>query len=204
MDMKLEHDQYRTIRSNIGGILYKEKNSKFLGYASAVENEADIKKILETLKKEHMGANHVCYAWQLGVEEISYRVNDDGEPNNSAGMPIYGQIQAFELTNVLVAVVRYFGGTKLGVGGLISAYRSAAQMALKEAKIIEKTLQVPLVLEFDYASMNKVMRIIKKHSLQIVSQTMENRCQLTLSIRQGHLPKVKNLFLSLPHVTLKE
>jgi uncharacterized YigZ family protein len=203
MDMKLEQDQYRTIRSNIGGILYKEKNSKFLGYAYVVENEAAIKKLLEALKNEHLGANHVCYAWQLGVKEISYRVNDDGEPNNSAGMPIHGQIQAFELTNVLVAVVRYFGGTKLGVGGLISAYRSAAQMTLKEAKIIEKTLQVPLLLEFDYAHMNRVMRIIKKHSLQIVSQTLEIRCQLTLSIRQSHLSKVKDLFLSLQDVTVK-
>ncbi len=200
----MDKDQYRTIRSNISGILYKEKNSKFLGYAYAVENEADIKKYLETLRNEHLGANHVCYAWQLGVEEISYRVNDDGEPNHSAGMPIYGQIQAFEVTDILVVVVRYFGGTKLGVGGLISAYRSAAQLALRDAKIIKKTLQVPLLLEFDYASMNKVMRIVKKHSLQIVSQTMEMKCQLTLSIRKSHLTKIKNLFLSLQHVKVKE
>lgn len=202
MDMK--EDQYRTIRSSIEGILYKEKNSKFFGYAYAVENEADIKQHLEALRNEHMGANHVCYAWQLGVEEISYRVNDDGEPNHSAGMPIYGQIQAFEVTNVLIAVVRYFGGTKLGVGGLITAYRSTAQMALKEAKIIKKTIQVPLLLEFDYVSMNKVMRIIKKHSLQIASQTLEMKCQITLSIRQSHLPKIKDLFLSLQGVKVKE
>ncbi len=200
----MNEDQYRTIRSNIGGILYKEKNSKFFGYAYAVENEADIKQHLEALRNEHMGANHVCYAWQLGVEEISYRVNDDGEPNHSAGMPIYGQIQAFEVTNVLIAVVRYFGGTKLGVGGLITAYRSTAQMALKEAKIIKKTIQVPLLLEFDYVSMNKVMRIIKKHSLQIASQTLEMKCQITLSIRQSHLPKIKDLFLSLQGVKVKE
>lgn len=202
--MVMDKDQYRTIRSNIGGILYKEKNSKFMGYAFAVENEADIKKHLETLRNDHPGANHVCYAWQLGVEEISYRVNDDGEPNHSAGMPVYGQILAFEVTNVLVVVVRYFGGTKLGVGGLITAYRSAAQLALREAKIIKKTLQVPLLLEFDYASMNKVMRIIKKHSLQIVSQTMEMKCQLTLSIRKSHLTKIKSLFLPLQHVIVKE
>ena len=195
--MDMNEDQYRTIRSNIGGILYKEKNSKFFGYAYAVENEADIKQHLEALRNEHMGANHVCYAWQLGVEEISYRVNDDGEPNHSAGMPIYGQIQAFEVTNILIAVVRYFGGTKLGVGGLITAYRSTAQMALKEAKIIKKTIQVPLLLEFDYVSMNKVMRIIKKHSLQIASQTLEMKCKITLSIRQSHLPKIRDLCLSL-------
>jgi len=197
-------DQYRTIRSNIAGILYKEKNSKFFGYAYAVENEADIKQFLEALRNEHSGANHVCYAWQLGVDETSYRVNDDGEPNHSAGMPIYGQIQAFEATNVLIAVVRYFGGTKLGVGGLISAYRTTAQMTLREAKIIEKTLQASLLLEFDYVSMNKVMRIIKKHSLQIVSQRMEIKCQLTLSIRKSYLTKIKKLFGSLQHVIVKE
>ena len=201
--MDMNEDQYRTIRSSIEGILYKEKNSKFFGYAYAVENEADIKQHLEALRNEHMGANHVCYAWQLGVEEISYRVNDDGEPNHSAGMPIYGQIQAFEVTNVLIAVVRYFGGTKLGVGGLISAYRSTAQLTLKEAKIIKKTIQIPLLLEFDYVSMNKVMRIIKKHSLQIASQTLEMKCQITLSIRQSHLPKIKDLFLSLQGVIVK-
>ena len=201
--MDMNEDQYRTIRSNTGGILYKEKNSKFFGYAYAVENEADIKQHLEALRNEHMGANHVCYAWQLGVEEISYRVNDDGEPNHSAGMPIYGQIQAFEVTNVLIAVVRYFGGTKLGVGGLISAYRSTAQLTLKEAKIIKKTIQIPLLLEFDYVSMNKVMRIIKKHSLQIASQTLEMKCKITLSIRQSHLPKIRDLFLSLQGVIVK-
>jgi len=202
--MNKNQDQYRTIRSNITGVLFKEKNSKFFGYAYAVDCEADIKQHLEVLRNEHKGANHVCYAWQLGVKELSYRVSDDGEPNHSAGMPIYGQIQAFEVTNVLVAVVRYFGGTKLGVGGLISAYRSAAQLALKESKIIKKTLQVPLLLEFDYVSMNRVMRIIKKHSLQIASQTMEIKCQITLSIRQSHLTKIKNLFLSLQGVIVKE
>jgi len=202
--MDKNKDQYKTIRSNTDGMLFKEKNSKFIGYAYAVENEAIIKQHLEALRNEHSGANHVCYAWQLGIEETSYRVNDDGEPNHSAGMPIYGQIQAFKVTNVLVAVVRYFGGTKLGVGGLISAYRSAAQLALSEAKIIEKTLQAPLSLEFDYASMNKVMRIIKKHSLQVVSQKLEMQCEILLSIPKSDLIKIKELFASLKQVTVKE
>jgi uncharacterized YigZ family protein len=202
--MDKKQDQYKTIRSNIGGILYKEKSSKFLGYAYPVGNEAAIKLRLEALRNEHTGANHVCYAWQLGVEEISYRANDDGEPNHSAGMPIYGQIQAFEVTNILVAVVRYFGGTKLGVGGLVSAYRSTAQMVLSEAKIIKKILKVSLFLEFDYASMNKVMRVIKKHSLQIKSQTLEMQCEIALSIPRSDLSKIKNLFLSLQHVIVKE
>ncbi|NNJ89820.1 MAG: YigZ family protein [Eudoraea sp.] len=202
--MEKKQDQYRTVRSSKGGILYKEKNSKFLGYAFHVENETEIKQILVALRNEHLGANHVCYAWQLGVEEKTYRANDDGEPNHSAGTPIYGQIQAFEVTNVLVAVVRYFGGTKLGVGGLISAYRTTAQMALNEAKIIQKTLLTPLSLEYDYISMNKVMRIIKKHSLQIESQTMEMQCKLVLSIPKSDFHRVKNLFASLHLVNVKD
>ncbi len=202
--MNKKQDLYRTISNNTGGILYKEKNSKFLGYAYAVENEATIKQHLDMLREEHSGANHVCYAWQLGVEETSYRANDDGEPNHSAGMPIYGQIQAFNVTNVLVAVVRYFGGTKLGVGGLISAYRSAAQLALQEANIINKTLEAPLLLEFDYVSMNKVMRIIKKHSLPVASQKLELKCELLLSIPKSELARFKSMFNSLKQVIVKE
>ncbi len=202
--MDKNQDQYKTIRSNKDGIVYKEKNSKFLAYTFAVDNEADIKLVLETLRNDHMSANHICYAWQLGVQEISYRVQDDGEPNHSAGTPIYGQIQAFEVTNVLVVVIRYFGGIKLGIGGLISAYRTAAQMALKESKIIKRTLQAPLYLEFEYVSMNKVMRFIKKHSLKIASQTMDMKCQVTLTVRKSQVTKVKSQFLALQNVKVRE
>jgi uncharacterized YigZ family protein len=133
-------DTYKTIEKPSEEILFKEKKSKFYGYAFPIATEDEVKPILEALKKKHHTANHVCYAWQLGVKNQSYRANDDGEPNNSAGMPIYGQILSFEVTDVLVAVTRIFGGTKLGIGGLISAYKTGAQMALENAKIIEKTI----------------------------------------------------------------
>jgi uncharacterized YigZ family protein len=190
-------DQYMTIAAAVKGILFKEKNSKFLGYAYPVESEEEIKIILEELRSQHKGVNHICYAWQIGVETTSFRINDDGEPNNSAGMPIYGQIQSFGLTNILVAVARYFGGTKLGVGGLISAYRQTAQLALEESKLIKKTLRVPLVLEFDYSGLSKVMRIVKKRTLQIDTQRLENRCEITLRVPKSKMEELRSLFLDI-------
>lgn len=130
-------DTYKTIDLPTEEVLFKEKHSKFFGYVFPIRTEEEVKPILDAIKKQHHSARHWCYAWQLGVEnQIQYRANDDGEPNNSAGMPIYGQIQSFEITNVLVIVVRYFGGIKLGVGGLISAYKNTAQMALEQADIV--------------------------------------------------------------------
>ncbi|MCB0451221.1 MAG: YigZ family protein, partial [Confluentibacter sp.] len=138
--MTEQKDTYKTITIPSEEVLFKDKNSKFFGYAFPVSQEEEIKMHLEQLKKKHFSARHWCYAYQIGTEKISFRANDDGEPNNSAGMPIYGQIQSFEVTNILVVVVRYFGGTKLGVGGLISAYKNTAQLALEKATIVEKTL----------------------------------------------------------------
>ena len=158
----LENDLYKTIDFPSEEVLLKEKNSKFFGYAIPVTSEEEVKENLERLRKEHFSARHWCYAYQIGTEKIQYRANDDGEPNNSAGMPIYGQIQSFDITNVLIVVVRYFGGVKLGVGGLISAYKTAAQMALESAEIIEKTIDIHFLISFGYANMNKVMRIIKE------------------------------------------
>ena len=131
-------DTYKTIEFPSEEILFKEKGSKFFGYAFPVTTEEAIKEHLEILKKQHHTARHWCYAWQLGKSYELYRANDDGEPSNSAGMPIYGQLQSFELTNILLVVVRYFGGTKLGVGGLIQAYKTTAQWALEASEIIEK------------------------------------------------------------------
>ena len=155
-------DTFKTIASPSTEILFKEKNSKFFGLAFPVTSEDEIKSILYNLRKQHFGAGHFCYAFQLGTDSISFRANDDGEPSNSAGMPIYGQIQSFGLTNILVVVVRFFGGVKLGVSGLISAYKTAAQMTLEEAEIIEKTIDIHFQISFDYKNMNKVMRIIKE------------------------------------------
>jgi putative IMPACT (imprinted ancient) family translation regulator len=124
-------DTYKTLDESVENILFKEKNSKFFGYAFPVTSEIEVKTYLENLKTEHFSARHWCYAYQIGTEVIKFRANDDGEPSNSAGMPIYGQIQSFDITNVLVVVVRYFGGVKLGVGGLISAYKTTAQLTLE-------------------------------------------------------------------------
>ena len=139
-------------------------------------------------------ANHVCYAWQLGTENLMYRANDDGEPNNSAGMPIYGQIQSFDVTNVLITVTRIFGGTKLGVGGLIQAYKTAAQMALESAKIVKKTIKAQLRLQFEYPFMDIVMRTIKQKNLDIVSQKLELDCELVISVRLSELEEIFQLF----------
>ena len=199
-----ENDLYKTIDFPSEEVLLKEKNSKFFGYAIPVNTEEEIKEILERLRKEHFSARHWCYAYQMGTEKIQYRANDDGEPNNSAGMPIYGQIQSFEVTNVLVVVVRYFGGVKLGVGGLISAYKTAAQMALENATIIEKTINKHFIISFGYAHMNKVMRIIKEKNLQIVSQKMEMDCEIEISIRKKNVQNLLDTFESLYEIKLTE
>lgn len=181
---------YKTIRSPSKEILFKEKKSKFYGYTFPLNHEDEVKPIIDELRTLHSSANHVCYAWQIGVEAIHYRANDDGEPNNSAGMPIYGQIQSFELTNVLIAVVRIFGGTKLGVGGLISAYKETAKIALDNSKIINKVLKTQIKLSFEYEEMDTVMRFIKKHQLDAISQNLHLNCEIILSIPKN---KVQNI-----------
>ena len=197
-------DTFKTIDYPSAEILFKEKNSKFFGYAFPVTTEDEIKTHLEKLRKQHFGAGHFCYAFQLGTETIQFRANDDGEPSNSAGMPIYGQIQSFGVTNVLVVVVRFFGGIKLGVGGLISAYKTAAQMALEEAVIIEKTIDVHFQISFDYINMNKVMRIIKEKNLEIVSQQMEESCQIEIATRKKNAEMIFDIFTGLFEVKIKK
>lgn len=168
------NDTYQTIAFESEEVLFKEKGSKFFGYAFPIQSEEEVKPIIEVLKKQHPHAVHFCYAYQLGSgTKISYRANDDGEPSNTAGAPIYGQIQSFGLTNILIVVVRIFGGTKLGVGGLIAAYKTTAQMTIEVCEIIEKTIDVHFLISFDYKNMNKVMRVIKEKKLDIVSQEME-------------------------------
>jgi uncharacterized YigZ family protein len=166
-------DTYNTIVFPSSAVLFKEKNSKFFGYAFPIHSEEAVKPLIETLRKLHPNAGHFCYAYQIGADTVTYRANDDGEPSNSAGMPIYGQIQSFSVTNVLIVVVRIFGGVKLGVGGLISAYKTTAQMVLETCEIVEKTIDIHFTIIFDYQNMNKVMRVIKEKKLEIVSQEME-------------------------------
>jgi len=197
-------DTFKTIASASTEILFKEKNSKFFGYAFPVTAEDEIKLHLDKLRKKHFGAGHFCYAFQLGTDTLFFRANDDGEPSNSAGMPIYGQIQSFGLTNVLVVVVRFFGGVKLGVGGLISAYKTAAQMALEESVILEKTIDVHFQISFDYKNMNKVMRIIKEKNLEIISQQMEESCQIKIATRKKNAKIIFDIFFNLFEIEIKK
>ncbi|MDF0716200.1 YigZ family protein [Muricauda sp. 334s03] len=192
--MEKKEDVYRTVTKPSTEILYKDRKSKFYAQVHPISSEDDVKPIVEGLRKKYHTANHVCYAWQLGTENLMYRANDDGEPNNSAGMPIYGQIQSFDVTNVLITVTRIFGGTKLGVGGLIQAYKTAAQMALESAKIVKKTIKVQLRLQFEYPFMDIVMRTIKQKNLDIVSQKLELDCELVISVRLSESEEVFQLF----------
>lgn len=194
MDLK---DTYKTIAFATEPILYKEKNSKFYGYAFPIVSENEIKKLTESLRKKHFGAGHFCFAFQIGTEKIIYRINDDGEPNNTAGLPIFGQIQSYGLTNILVVVVRFFGGTKLGVGGLINAYKNAAQMTLEASSVIEKTINVHFLISFDYKNMNKVMRIIKEKKLKIATQKMENDCEIEIISRKKNANTIFEIFNAL-------
>ncbi|WP_298343350.1 YigZ family protein [uncultured Algibacter sp.] len=200
----LEKDTYKTIAKVSEPVLFKDKNSKFFGYAFPVSNETEIKSRLKEVKKEHHSARHWCYAYQIGTESILYRTNDDGEPSNSAGKPIYGQIQSFEVTNVLIIVVRYFGGVKLGVGGLINAYRSTAQLALDASSIIEKTINIEYLIIFDYEHMNTVMRIIKEKSLDIINQKLGLDCQITISVRKNNSNFVFETFSKLHKINIKK
>lgn len=187
-------DIYKTIENPSQEALFKEKGSKFFGYAFLILSEDDVKHALLGLKKKHPTASHFCYAWQLGTETSHYRVSDDGEPSNSAGMPIYGQLQAFEVTNVLVVSVRYFGGTKLGVGGLIQAYKHSDQLALEEANVVERTIDVLFQLNFGYDLMNKVMRIVKERNVTILSQELGVSCLYCISISKKDDDKRFQLF----------
>jgi len=199
-----KRDTFKTILKPSQEVLFKDKNSKFFGYTFPVTNEDEIKEILSTLKNKYHKARHLCYAYQLGTETRIYRVNDDGEPSNSAGTSIYGQIQSFELTNILVVVVRYFGGVKLGVSGLINAYKTSAQMAIEASQIIKKTIDIDFQLSFEYETMNTVMRIIKEQNLNIVSQKLELDCEIIISVRKSEAKKVLETFENLFKVKIKK
>ena len=202
--MNSEKDTYRTIVKASDESLFKDRGSKFYGYAFPVTSEEEIKTHIESLKKQHHTARHWCYAWQLGKEYNTYRANDDGEPSNSAGMPIYGQLQSFDVTNILVVVVRYFGGTKLGVGGLVQAYKAAAQLALEKSDIVQRTIDMPFLLKFDYPEMNVVMRIIKDENIKIVKQQMELSCAIEIAVRKKDGDRIFNLFDTTYKVAIKK
>ncbi|HCT31279.1 MAG TPA: YigZ family protein [Bacteroidales bacterium] len=182
--MEIAEDTYQTISSKAEG-LYKEKGSKFIALAFPVSSEGDVKEILATLRKEYHDARHHCYSYIIGFKGEHWRANDDGEPSGTAGRPIYGQIQSFNLTNTLIVVIRYFGGTKLGVSGLINAYRAAATDALQQSKIVVKTVNDIYRISFGYLAMNDIMKLIKDENLNIIEQDFNTSCFVTIGIRQS-------------------
>ena len=199
----MDIDSYKTLSKPSEEILYKDRKSKFFGYAFPITSDDEIKNHIESIKKKHPTANHVCYAWQLGHENPKYRANDDGEPNNSAGMPIYGQIQAFGATNILVAVARIFGGTKLGVGGLIQAYRETAKMTLESSELIVKTIDHSYEVSFTYAQLNKVMGIVKKNRATIKEQCLELDCKIIVDIPKKDAEKFLAAFEGFHTIIIK-
>jgi len=177
-------DSYRTIDAPVETAL-RERSSKFLAYAYPVQEETQIREILDTLRKKHYDATHHCYAWRLGPRGGNFRANDDGEPSGTAGKPILGQMLSQEVTECLIVVVRYFGGTKLGVPGLIAAYRESAAEALAAARIVEKTVDRHFAIRFPYMAMNDVMRIVKEEQPAVRGQEFDNLCTMRLSIRES-------------------
>ena len=193
----MAQDSFKTI-ARAAETTYRQLSSKFLVYAYPVETEEEIKEYLDALRKKWFDATHHCYAWRLGAHGELFRANDDGEPSSTAGKPILGQLLSQEVTNCLVVVVRYFGGTKLGVPGLIAAYKESTAQVLAECEIIEKTVDVVYNVQFSYMAMNDIMRIVKDMQPRIVSQEFDNMCNMTLAIREadaeqleGRLSKVE-------------
>lgn len=189
----MEKDSFKTIEGPSEGI-YREKGSKFIGLAFPVSSEKEITEIYEKVKRNYHDARHHCYAWRLGPDSTHFRANDDGEPSNSAGKPILGQIDAAELSNVLVIIVRYFGGTLLGVGGLIQAYRNAARDALNKAVVVDHYLYRIYRLDFNYEKMNVVMSVIKEMDLDQFGQVFEMECSLKVRLKHSQISKFQSHF----------
>ena len=196
-------DSFNTIKKESQGY-FKDKGSKFYSYAFPLQTEDKVKDIITGLKKEHHGARHFCYAWKLGAENIRHRANDDGEPSSTAGKPILGQLQSFDVTNILIVVVRYFGGTLLGVSGLINAYKNAANDALKNSEIVEKLIENRYKISFTYNELNEVMHLIKQENYNIESTDFQESCSLIFSVRKSKSENAERLFNELYKVQLKE
>jgi len=194
---------YKTIAERAAG-QYKEKGSRFLAFGFPVTDETTIKSIIISLRKEYHDARHHCYAYRIGPGPYQYRTNDDGEPSGTAGKPIYGQILSHGLTNILIVVVRYFGGTLLGTSGLINAYRTAAASMLDEAVIIEKTIGITCNLSFPYALLNGVMKVIKEEGVAYTNPSYDNSCSLTVSIPKSILEKFRGKLVLLDKVVCTE
>ena len=185
-------DKYLTISNKIGNGTYSEKRSKFLSFAHHVDTLDEIKQIIAEYRKKYFDARHVCYAYMLGAERLEFRANDDGEPSSTAGKPILGQINSANLTNILIVVVRYYGGVNLGTSGLIVAYREAARLALEDSEKEEKLVEEIITHHFSYIEMNDVMKVIKDMNPRIISQTFDNTCEIVMAIRQSLAPQLKS------------
>lgn len=196
-------DSYKTLAAPSEG-LYKEKGSKFIALAFPVSSEEEIKEALENTRKKYHDARHHCYAWALGIGRENYRENDDGEPNNSAGKPILGRLESNDLTQLLIIVVRYFGGTKLGVGGLINAYRSAAEDAILNGKIVERKMKMYFRILFHYDQMNDVMQVVKNADLEQMEHDFSLSCKLKLACPNAAYSNLKDVFLSIENVEIEE
>jgi uncharacterized YigZ family protein len=192
---------YKTIESNSEGI-YKDKGSKFLSFAIPINSLDESKQILQKFKKEHWNARHICYAYVFGQNRSEFRSFDDGEPSNTAGKPILGQINSFNLTNIIIIVVRYFGGVLLGTSGLITAYKEASLDAIKNATIIEKSIQHTILLRFSYVNLNETMKIIKEYKIEIINQTLDNECSLTIIIEKAYYQKIISLFQKIENLEI--
>ena len=178
-------DCYKTIANNIGEGYYTEKRSKFLAFAHHVETVDEAMEIVKAYRKKYYDARHCCYAYMIGPDRQEFRANDDGEPSSTAGKPILGQINSHELTNILIVVIRYYGGVNLGTGGLIVAYRTAAADAIDHSEIIQRLVEEQVTYDFTYPMMNSVMRVVKEMPVRIVSQHFDNTCSITLAIRKS-------------------
>lgn len=184
-------DEYRTIKSLSEG-QYSEKRSKFLAFALPVDNVDEVRELVAQYQKKYYDARHACYAYMIGADRQTFRANDNGEPSGTAGKPILGQINSNELTNILIIVVRYFGGIKLGTSGLIQAYKAAAAEAISNAEIVTKTVDENLSVVYEFPMMNSVMKVIKDLNPKIISQGYETDCTMTLQIRKGMIPELKS------------
>ena len=199
----MANDSYKTIRAVSEGY-YSEKRSRFISYAIPVRTLEEVKEAVAKYRKEYYDARHVCWAYMLGHERLNFRANDDGEPSSTAGKPILGQINSNELTDILIVVIRYFGGIELGTSGLIVAYRTAAAEAIAAAEIEERTVDETFTIQFEYPYLNSVMRIVKEDGPTILAQQFEMDCEMTLSIRQGEAERLRNRLLKVDSCRLKQ
>ena len=196
-------DTYKTITGVVDSC-YTEKRSRFIAYAVPVRTVEEVKEQVDKFRKQYYDARHVCWAYMLGPDRSTFRANDDGEPSGTAGKPILGQINSLELTDILVVVIRYFGGIKLGTGGLIVAYRAAAAEARSLAEIEERTVDEEITVQFEYPFMNGIMRIIKEDNPEVLSQSFDMNCEMTLRIRKSEADKLRNRLLKVETAYLKE